>query len=333
MVNQRAKDRLLDYALGALSAEERAEVERRLGEPDWRRELDRIKQQLQPLADYCEDIEPPLDLAGRTCSLVDSHIQAQRVCPNTVGLTAAMQPGSSAAGQGRAAEFIVAAGVFLALGLLFFPAVSNSRQLARRTQCSNNLRQLGLAMAVYSEQDSGGYFPCIPPSGKRAFAGIFGPTLYDSRYLVDSSLLICPSSRLAENRNEFEIPSLDRVDAATERELIGIRRRAGGSYGYNLGYVDGGVLRSSRNFRRAYFAIMADAPSLSLAGYQSSNHNGLGQNLLFEDGSIRYMVGPPSDDHADHPFRNHFGVVEAGVNDYDAVIATSFVPPFRFLSR
>ncbi len=77
---------------------------------------------------------------------------------------------------------------------------------------------------------------------------------------------------------------------------------------------------------------MSDAPVVLPDGHQSSNHRGLGQNLLFEDGSIRYVVGSP--DYADHPFRNHFGVVEAGVNDYDAVIAPSPVPPLiRFISH
>lgn len=335
-MNQRTKEQLLDYVLGALDAKDRAEVEQLLADrPQWRQELDQIKRGLRPLAEISNDVEPPADLARRTCSLVDSHVEAHRVCPASMGLTAAMQSESIAGGQGKVAEVVVAAGIFMALALLFFPAISNSRQLARLTQCHNNLRQLGLAMAAYSDRNSGGYFPGIPSTGNRAFAGIYGPMLRDAGYLVNSSLLICPSSRLADDRDFFEVPTLEQVDVAADVELVTIRRLAGGSYGYNLGYADHGVLRSPRNTGRSYFALMADAPSPSRAGYQSSNHSGRGrQNLLFEDGSIRYVSVSPMDDYADHPFRNHFGVVAAGVNDYDAVIAPSYMPPFiHFVSQ
>ncbi len=247
-MKDRVREQLLDYVLGALDAEKREEVERQLDDcPQWRDELAEIQRGLQRLSDFREDVDPPKGLAKRTCSLVDSQVKVHRVCPASVGLTAAMQPGVVSTGQGRIAEVVVSAGIFLALGLLFFPAVSNSRYVARLTQCHNNLRLLGVALATYCDRDAGDFFPAIPSTGKRAFAGIYGPMLRDAGYLRTPSLLICPSSGLVDSRDDFYIPSLDEVDAASELELVAIRRRAGGSYGYNLGYVEDGVLRSPRN--------------------------------------------------------------------------------------
>ena len=71
---------------------------------------------------------------------------------------------------------------------------------------------------------------------------------------------------------------------------------------------------------------MADAPSLQLAGYRSTNHGGSGVNILYEDGHIRYVVEYRIE--GDDPFVNRLGWMEAGVDADDAVVAPSFAPPF-----
>ncbi|MFH0965462.1 MAG: DUF1559 domain-containing protein [Planctomycetota bacterium] len=55
--------------------------------------------------------------------------------------------------------------IALLVGLLL-PALGRAREEARKTQCRSNLRQIGLAMQMYSN-DNKGYFPCVYGVGTR----------------------------------------------------------------------------------------------------------------------------------------------------------------------
>ena len=340
-MNERIRQQLLDYAVGALDDDEHAQIERRIAaDPALQEELELVIDQLSPLIGVDEDIEPPPRLAERTSALVDAHADSERHDSSAnpkhsdagfgVDDAHVMRPAPIVLSQGRVGEFLVATGMFMAVALLFFPAISNSRHMARIAQCHNNLRQLGIAMSIYSDL-SGGYFPAVPASGNRAFAGVYGPILRDSGHLINEQLLFCPSTSLISTGDQFAIPSLADIDGADPQQLVSLRRFAGGSYGYNIGVFERGVYRPARNVGRSHFAMMADAPAISLAGYLSLNHGGKGLNLLYEDGRVQYVVQPDADEYLDHPFRNHLGVVEPGVTKDDAVIAPGYAPPFSHL--
>lgn len=324
-VDHRTRELLLGYLLDALEDEEREQVERQLeSNPELRDELDLIATQMEPLADTYTEHEPPHGLASRTFSVIVDRLAAPASAALPSAVAGEIQPRS----RWRLADVVVLAGICLSAAMLFFPAIAQSRYAARLAACQNNLRELGFALADYSEKAGRGYFPEVPVEGNLSFAGVYGPELRDHGYLTNARNVLCPSSTIAAQYPDFEMPTLVEIERASGTELIMFHRLAGGSYAYSLGVVVNGRYRAPRNEGRTHFVLMADAPSMHLDGYRSSNHGGRGQNFLYEDGHVCYVVECWSNTTQDNPFENRLGWPEAGVDANDAVVGPTYASPF-----
>jgi hypothetical protein len=326
------REDLLGYLLNALDDDERQRVFETLQkDPQLRQELEALRRELRPLDATNEDFEPPPALAELTCDLVEGYAEE---CPS---VEPAKRPQSrvgwrwvrSAAcetclpsGAWSATDTIVMAGVLLAVSLMFFPAIAGSRYRAQITACGDNLRNLGIALAGYSEQHQG-FFPSIPVSGNRSVAGIYAVLLADSERLEDPRLLLCPGSRWRTQPADFRLPTLAELDQARGRQLSDLQRKMGGDYAYSLGTYSNGYYRPPRNLLRECCALLADAPSLHLPGRQSGNHGGRGQSVMFEDLHIEFLATPQCEPRGDDVYRNRLGFVGAGLDEYDSVLGIS----------
>jgi hypothetical protein len=311
---------LLGYLLGALDADEQDRVERALAaSAELRRELERLRCSLTPLESLNDEQPAPLGLVDRVCDAVAQHDNQ----PPPIARPASQDLVVAANRSWSLADVAVMALLALATFTLFVPALASSRYLARKLACQDNLRALGVQLITFSDRQAEHRFPFVPLSGNRSFAGVFAPKLLESELIQrDCSQLICPGSELAEHRDGWFVPSLQEVDRADGVRLDRLRRQAGGSYAYSIGYFDEDGYRANRNAGRAFFALIADAPSAYLRGRVSANHGGRGQNICFEDGHVGFVVDP----HVmcrDDPLRNRIGYAEAGVHRDDAVLLTS----------
>ena len=104
-------------------------------------------------------------------------------------------------------ELMVVISILSILAALLLPALARAREMARRTFCNNNMKQIGLVMRMYADE-SGGRYPAGSPNDYfgdirqlawlgRQFTrnnfGVDGQELYPD-YLDDFEIFVCPSS-------------------------------------------------------------------------------------------------------------------------------------------
>lgn len=240
--------------------------------------------------------------------------------------------GRSWADRWAVLDVIASAGVVAAAAMLFFPAIANSRFQSRVVACQSNLKTIGEGLESYSENHNG-QLVSIPIDGPLSIGGLYAPTLRDDGYVPEESKFFCAADAsarpAAEDARPRRIPTIAEIESALGPELRRLQRLAGGSYGYNLGYMIDGRYRPLRNLHRSSFAILADAPGPQRAGRQSLHHGAGGQNVLFEDGHIEFLAGSLAGGF-DEIFFSDRNLVEAGQHVDDAVIGDSHSRPVLF---
>jgi hypothetical protein len=340
----------LGYLAGALEPYERAAVEDSLRQdPSLNDELRRVRRQLEVLkSDYSiggepsdsigadADCQPPPGLADRTLRFIarfeasgaGAHAELEPSGKPKWRGEAAREPLAPATQPWRFVDIAVALAVCLAGAGLILPMLNISRSNARIVTCANNLREVGLAATQYSEHQNG-FFPRVAEKGSLAAGGIYAPTLLAGGYITDPHVFICPGSKLADNASADDalarIPTVAEIQAASGDDLAQLHRRMGGSYGYALGYRQGGVYRPTRNLYRETFALAADEPSEDCSS--SLNHSGKGHNVLLEDGHVVFLKTCRLDGSTDDIFTNDDGKTAAGCQVNDAVVVRSDVSP------
>jgi hypothetical protein len=325
-----SREHLLGFLLGALERTEQEQVEAELDQnPALRAELDRLEGCIGRLGldEEPQPFDPPVGLATRTCRFVAVQSERQVTLAATSRAANAIETGR----KFRWLDLAVAAAVLVAVSSLFFPALSYSRFQSHVTTCQNQLRLIGQGLHDFSELQPDGSFPGPEASGNRAAAGVVAPLLVSNRLVSNSGVFLCPSSQIIRRAAGFQVPSLEELDLATGVTLVALQRRMGGDYGYNMGYARDEKLVKPCNSRREDYVLVGDAPSDLQPGRVSGNHHGRGQNVLYEDGHVKFVVQVEKSRQIDDPFHNREGWVAAGVDGDDAVLGASADHPFPML--
>lgn len=322
-------EQLLGYVLGALEPREHEQLEHELAKnPELAQQVEALTARLHPL-ECCRETElPPAGLATRTCAAVFARADEDaKVTPRSRGVAAAMSADyGEASSRWTLSDMVVAAGIFLAAGMLFFPAIANSRYQAQLAQCQNNLRLIGEAaqrgQAIDPSLDLTNV-ASLPQN--RAVAGIQAAMLKDKGLLPRDSVVLCPSSPEAEAKDDWFLPTLAQIDAASGSVLHKLQRQSAGSTAFSLGYRDTG---DDDFLDSDYTALASDAPSGALPNLVSSHHDGRGENVLFASGRTKYITGCGDADCGDSLFWNRELKIEAGIDARDNVLARGGTRPF-----
>lgn len=319
---------LVGYLLGALEVAEQQDIEEALqDDPRLRQQLEVLVFRLQPL-ESCRHVEPPAGLSDRTCELV-----AENAEPATLRKQVFSSRGGNWSDRNRWSimDTVFASGLVLVLALLLFPAVLNSRHMAELRSCQDNLRQIGVAIRQYSDLNHG-YFPVIPSEGRMSVAGAYAPILVSSGYLDGRQMVYCPAVQNDATWVSVEPLSEQMVADSARLELDESQRQLYGDYGYNPGYERDNSYHPHRNLQRGYFPVVADVAGPTGTQRVSTNHAGLGQNVLFEDGSVRFLRNAQTV--MNDPFYlSERGRMELGRNLGDSVIleGKTRIPPVVFV--
>lgn len=307
---------LLGYLLGALEPEEAAAIAARLEvDADLRRELEFLRAQLAPLTDDRQYVDPPEGLAERVSESV-ADLGDRKFAAAATPLAA---PVATSWSRIDAATIV---GLSLAALVLFVPVLASNRYRAQAVACRQRLHEVGQALVNYSRTRSG-LFPEVPSDGNLARAGVYAVRLREAGYLADEQNVYCPT--IADNRNDLPfVPTLATLQSAAPDEAEVLFGRMNGSFGYALGYVDGGRYHALRNRDRSTFAVLAD--SLDVASGGNRNH-GCGQNVWFEDGHAEFLNCCRLNVRDDHLYENHEGFVGAGIGADDVVIGAPHAQP------
>jgi hypothetical protein len=156
--------------------------------------------------------------------------------------------------------------------------------------------------------------------------------LTEAGLVDDPKRFVCPGATKQDESEdatgeEFQVPTMADLRAASGDRLRRLQRTMGGSYGYHLGFVEGGQHRGVRNRLRRQFALMADVLDPASDAARSCNHGGCGQNVLFEDLHVSYLASCKLSGCGDDYFHNDNGQIADGLHEDDSVIAHSAASP------
>jgi len=325
------RELLIRYLLGELDPEEHQQLHAELQRnAELRSELARLRACIA--ANQQEEL--PGGLAERTAECVagcsiGANESADFLSRRAAALAAAAEPPAGVLGWSLA-DLTVAGGVVLAVSMLLFPALGDSRDGTRRHVCANNQRELYVLVTNFRENNDG----VIPRVGPNDFAGVFASQLVDHHYVRPQDLamwLVCPGAPLADEirsgQFKIRIPSVAALRAMSPAAAAMAAKAISPFLAYRFPHQVNGEYRYLVNDRQSHSPLFSDTSGDEADGMMSPNHGGYLVQVTFADGSVRSFTTCEVPGLEDNFFRNALGRVAAGCDRRDSVLGPSDAKP------
>jgi len=162
-------------------------------------------------------------------------------------------------------ELLVVIAIIGILAGILLPTLSRARESARRTQCASNLKQIGLALNMYANDNS----EAFPTGGTDATTELRSLGKLFDAYITDRKVFRCPSDSGVSETSVLELTTDNTTFTASRC-----------SYGYDDNHTAG----NDPGVAIAADRLGTDTASTGL----SNNHNHKGQNVLYIDGHVEW---------------------------------------------